>query len=291
MKQHIENLVQQALKTLQESGELSAIPAFVQIDPTKDKQHGDFASNIALVLAKSAQKKPREMAERILQVLPASPKVQKIEIAGPGFINFFLAPTAMTDVVKQILIQKEEYGRCKIGREKQVIVEFLSSNPTGPLHVGHGRHAAFGDVVSNLLDEVGFKTFREYYVNDAGRQMDILAISIWLRYLALCGEHIDFPANAYRGEYVVSIAQAIFEMHKKHFYASADDVFTGLPPDEPQGGDKEIYIDAVIARAKELLSDKYQAVFDLGLENIMTDTRDDMIESIVHYDKWFSERQ
>ncbi len=291
MKQHIENLVQQAIKQLQAMGELSEIPAYVQVEAAKDKQHGDFASNIALILAKSAQKKPREVAERILQVLPASPKLQKVEIAGPGFINFFLVPNAMSDVVNQILSQKEQFGRCKIGREKRVLVEFLSSNPTGPLHVGHGRHAAYGTVVCNLLDEVGFKTFREYYVNDAGRQMDILAASVWLRYLALCGENIEFPANAYRGEYVIDIAKTIHDLHQDHFRVSAKQVFADLPPDEPQGGDKEIYIDAVIERARKLLGDKYQIIFDLSLENIMVDIRNDMKEFGVHYDNWFSERQ
>jgi arginyl-tRNA synthetase len=291
MKQHIEGLIQQALKQLHDAGELPTVPPVVQIEAAKDKQHGDFASNIAMMSAKSAQKKPREMAERILQVLPTSPNVQKVEIAGPGFINFFLAANAMNEVVKQILIQKEQYGKSKIGREKRVIVEFLSSNPTGPLHVGHGRHAAFGAIICNLLDEVGFKTYREYYVNDAGRQMDILAASIWLRYLALCGEKIEFPANGYRGGYVIDIAKSMQDSQKDHFCVSAEKVFANLPPDEPQGGDKEIYIDAVIERAKQLLGDKYLAVFDLGLENIMADIRDEMVDFGVHYDNWFSERQ
>lgn len=170
MKQHIETLIHAALKTLQESGDLPEIPSFVLVEGTKDKQHGDFATNIALVMAKSAQKKPREVAERIMKALPASQYVRKTEVAGPGFINFFLTPDALSSVVAVILKEKEAYGRSKIGREKRVLVEFLSSNPTGPLHVGHGRGGAFGAVVSNLLDAVGFKTYREYYVNDAGRR-------------------------------------------------------------------------------------------------------------------------
>ena len=291
MKQHIESLVQIAVKQLQESGELPAIPAFIQIDITKDKQHGDFASNIALILAKPAQKKPRDIAERIIQALPPSPYVQKVEVAGAGFINFFLSTQALNDVVANIITEKETYGRCKMGRGKRILVEFLSSNPTGPLHVGHGRHAAFGAVISNLLDAVGFKAYREYYVNDAGRQMDILAVSVWLRYLAECGEAVVFPSNAYRGDYVIDIAKAIHEMHADHFHVSAQDVFTDLPADEPQGGDKEIYIDAVITRAKMRLGEKYEAIFDLGLENILADIRDDMTEFGVHFDHWFSERQ
>lgn len=291
MKQQIESLLQQAVKQLQEAGELPAIPAFIQVEPTKDKSHGDFASNIALVLAKPAQKKPREIAERILQVLPSSPHLEKVEIAGPGFINFFLSPQALNDIVARILAEKENFGRNKMGRGKRILLEFVSSNPTGPLHVGHGRHAAYGGVVANLLDAVGFKAYREYYVNDAGRQMDILAVSIWLRYLAHCDETIQFPANGYRGDYVVSIAQAIYDQHGKHFYVPAQKVFENLPLDEPQGGDKELYIDAVVVRAKQLLDGKYDAIFDLGLQNILADIREDLVEFGIVYDNWFSERQ
>jgi len=279
-----------AVKQLQESGELPAIPAFFQVDATRDKKHGDFAANVAMILAKPAQKKPRDIAEHIIQFLPASPYVQKVEVAGPGFINFFLSPQALTDVVARILAEKADYGRSKMGRSKRVLIEFLSSNPTGPLHVGHGRHAAFGAVVANLLDAVGFYVYREYYVNDAGRQMDILAVSVWLRYLAACGEAITFPANGYRGDYVVGIAQSVHSLHGSHFQVPAQAVFENLPPDEPQGGDKEIYIDAIVERAKQLLGDKYTAIYDLGLSNIVADMREDLAEFGVHYDNWFSER-
>lgn len=291
MKQHIENLIQTALKQLQETNGLSDALPPIQIDMTKDKQHGDFASNIAMVLAKAAKKNPRELAQRIISLLPASPYVQKTEVAGPGFINFFLTTDAMTQVVASVLSQKTEYGRSKMGREKRVLVEFLSANPNGPLHVGHGRGAAFGAVVSNLLDAVGFKTYREYYVNDAGRQMDILTVSIWLRYLALCGEDITFPVNAYRGNYVIDIAKTIFSLHHNQFQVSAQQVFSDLPLDEPQGGDKEIYIDAMVQSVKGLLGDKYEVMFNLGLENMLADIRDDLAGFGVHYDNWFSERQ
>ena len=214
MKEHIEHLVKMALKQLQDSGALPAIPAFIQIENTKDKAHGDFASNIALVLAKPAEKKPRDIATMVIQALPASPLVEKIEIAGPGFINFFLKTEALYEIVPRILQEKLEFGRRKIGREKKVIVEFVSSNPTGPLHVGHGRHAAFGEAICKLLDAVGFNIYREYYVNDAGRQMDILAASIWFRYLTLNGENVTFPANGYRGEYIIDIARQLKEKHQ-----------------------------------------------------------------------------
>ena len=290
MKQHIEQLIQSALNEVQSAKGLSDVPAIVQVENTKDKSHGDFASNIAMVLAKPMQMKPRDIAELIVRALPESDYVQKVEIAGPGFINFFLSPRALLDVVPTILTQKENFGRCTIGRGKKVLVEFVSSNPTGPLHVGHGRHGAFGSVVCNLLDAVGFKTYREYYVNDAGRQMDILATSIWLRYLGLCGEEIVLPANAYRGDYVVEISRALKNQYGEQFKFPSKQVFEALPPDEPQGGDKEIYIDAVIERAKHLLGGNYAIVFDLGLESIIDDISNDLSEFGVQFDNWFSER-
>src|SRR3990167_4194649 len=178
MKSYIERLIQTALAKLQETGELPALPPSIQIDNTKDKQHGDFATNVAMMLAKSMQKKPREIAERIVQSLPAAAFVKKVEIAGPGFINFFLSEEALTGIIVKVLKDGRHFGRCEIGRKKRVLVEFLFLNPTGPLHVGHGRGAAFGMVVCHLLDAVGFDIYREYYVNDAGRQVDILTVSI-----------------------------------------------------------------------------------------------------------------
>lgn len=291
MKQHIEQLLKTALKQLEETDALPAMPAFIQVEATKDKQHGDFATNIALILAKPAQKKPREVAEQIINALPTSAQVQKIEIAGPGFINFFLSAQALYDIVPRILSEKASFARCKMGREKRVLVEFVSSNPTGPLHVGHGRHAAFGAVVCNLLDAVGFKVYREYYVNDAGRQMDILTVSIWLRYLSLCGENIIFPANAYRGDYIIDIARAVKDKHGTEMQVPAQQVMENLPLDEPQGGDKELYIDAVIERVKKILGVKYQIIFDEGLAGILADISDDLAEFGVQFDNWFSERQ
>lgn len=291
-KQHIEQLIHSALENLQKNNQLSVeIPA-IQVDATKDKQHGDFASNIALMLSKQAQRKPRELAELIIQAIPNSSQIKKVEIAGPGFINFFLAPEALFSVVSDIIAAGEKYGHKNIGQGKKVLVEFVSSNPTGPLHVGHGRHAAFGAVIADLLDVIGYKAHREYYVNDAGRQMDILTVSVWLRYLALCNEKIIFPANGYKGDYVVNIAEDLQAQHGNIFSVAAEKVFQNLPADEPQGGDKEIYIDAVIARAKELLGKEYfTALFDFSLTMILKDIREDLAEFGVHFDRWFSERE
>jgi arginyl-tRNA synthetase len=291
-KAHIEQLIQSALNELKNSGALTVDFPAIQIDGTKDKQHGDYASNIAMLLAKPAQRKPRELAEMIVKALPSSAQVSKVEIAGPGFINFFLTADAWHQVVSDIIAAGEKYGRTDIGKGKRVLVEFVSSNPTGPLHVGHGRHAAYGAVIADLLDAVGYKAFREYYVNDAGRQMDILAVSVWLRYLALCGEKIIFPANGYKGEYVVDVAHQLEKKFSRQFFIAAEKFFKDLPADEPQGGDKELYIDAVIARAKELLgAENYRRVFDMSLDSILTDIREDLAEYGVQFDRWASERE
>ncbi|MHB1948784.1 MAG: arginine--tRNA ligase [Gammaproteobacteria bacterium] len=290
-KQHIEQLIRSALLDLRNQEQLTVeIPA-IQIDNTKDKEHGDFATNIALVLAKQAQRKPRELAEIIVKALASSPSVTKVEIAGPGFINFFLAPEALYSTITDIIAAGEKYGHSNRGNGKRILIEFVSSNPTGPLHVGHGRHAAYGAVVADLLQTIGYNVHREYYINDAGRQMDILAASVWLRYLAVCGEEIVFPANGYKGDYVVSIAQELEKQYGKNFCIPVATVMQNLPLDEPEGGDKELYIDALIVRAKELLGeDKYRVVFDLALKSILKDIHDDLAQFGVHFDEWFSER-
>ncbi|HYQ91870.1 MAG TPA: arginine--tRNA ligase, partial [Candidatus Competibacteraceae bacterium] len=210
MKIQLQQLIEQALHGLRQTGHLSAttLPA-VTLERTRDRAHGDFASTVALALAKAARRKPRELAAAIVAALPATDWIDRIEIAGPGFINFFLAPLAYHQVIKDILQQGEAYGRSSLGAGKRVQVEFVSANPTGPLHVGHGRGAAFGATVANLLEAVGFQVHREYYVNDAGRQMNILAASVWLRYLELCDEIVPFPANGYKGGYVREIAAVL----------------------------------------------------------------------------------
>jgi arginyl-tRNA synthetase len=291
-KQQIEQLIQTALTTLKQAGTFVVDAPRIQIDATKDKQHGDFASNIALILAKQAGCKPRELAEKIVAALPASSQVTKVEIAGPGFINFFLSTSAFYSVITDILSAGKNYGRSQVGNGKRILIEFVSSNPTGPLHVGHGRHAAYGAVVSDLLAAIGYDVYREYYVNDAGRQMDILTASVWLRYLQLNDETLNIPANAYRGEYVIDIARALKTKYGHKFVAATSDIFENLPPDEPEGGDKEIYIDAFIARAKTLLGEaSYQALLAHTLDMILADIRNDLQEFGVQYQNWFSERE
>ncbi|HEC15340.1 MAG TPA: arginine--tRNA ligase [Sedimenticola sp.] len=295
MKAQIQQLVSQALERLAADGALPAgrIPQPV-IERTRDAAHGDFACNVAMVLAKVARCRPRDLAEKVVAALPDSRRVARVEIAGPGFINFFLAPEAYRELVPEILHQGHDFGRSRIGAGKRVQVEFVSANPTGPLHVGHGRGAAYGAAVADLLEAVGFEVHREYYVNDAGRQMDILATSVWLRYLGLCGETFSFPSNGYRGDYVLDIAATLHQEHGDDYRHSAAEVFADLPPDEtPQqpDGDKEAHIDALIERARHLLGDiRYRYVFELGLNNILDDIREDLEEFGVCYEKWYSER-
>jgi len=292
MKDQIAQLIQHALDALKQQSVLDAdISPVIKIDRTRDKQHGDFASNIAMMLAKAAGCNPRELARQIIECLPDSADIAKAEIAGPGFINFYLVSGSYQQVIGEILDKAEDYGRSDIGKGKSVQVEFVSANPTGPLHVGHGRGAAYGASVADLLAAMGFNVHREYYVNDAGRQMDILAASVWLRYLELSGEEIRFPVNGYKGDYVWDIAATLHRENADAFRHSRESVFIGLPPDEPEGGDKEQYIDAVIARARELLGDKvYAQIFDLGLNTILAEIKTDLEAFGVVYQDWYSER-
>ena len=292
MKHEIKTLLTQAISSLKSSEVLPEdLETNIQITRTKDKSHGDFACNIALMLAKPLGKNPRELAQQLIDALPANSSVEKVDIAGPGFINFFLSQNSTLSVIDDILKQKETYGLSNIGAGRSVQVEFVSANPTGPLHVGHGRGAAYGATVADLLEAVGFNVHREYYVNDDGRQMDILATSLWLRYLQLYQIDIPFPSNGYKGDYVIDIARNLQAKHDQNLVHPLSAVMDDIPADEPNGGNKETHIDALISRCKLLLGDdSYEQVFNEGLNTILADIRDDLESFGVHYDKWYSER-
>ncbi|MGD8795703.1 MAG: arginine--tRNA ligase [Thiohalophilus sp.] len=292
MKAKLQALVSQAVDALRADGTLpDDVAPTILIERTRDASHGDLACNIAMLLAKPARAKPRDLAEKIVAALPTDAAVSKVEIAGPGFINFFLSQDAFHAVVPQILDAGEAFGHSTVGNDKRVQIEFVSANPTGPLHVGHGRGAAYGAAVADLLAAAGFDVHREYYVNDAGRQMDILAASVWLRYLELAGEELEFPANAYKGDYVWDIAAKLHRENGDKFRHAWKVIRQPLPADEPQGGDKEEYIDAIIAQAKQYLGDEdYRFVFDAGLNYILEDIRDDLAQFGIAYEEWFSER-
>lgn len=292
MKVTAELLIKQSLDALQQSGDLPEDLTYeIKIDRSRDSNHGDFATNIALMLAKASGLPPRKLAELIVNNIPQHALVERLEIAGPGFINFFMRATELAQVISTAIKEGENFGNSKIGQGQKVIVEFVSANPTGPLHVGHGRGAAFGATLSNLLSAAGYDVSREYYVNDAGRQMSILAVSVWLRYLSLLAEPVIFPANGYRGEYVNEIAEEVRKAYGDKYVKGWDKVAQDLPPDEPEGGDKEQYIDALIFRAKDLLGESGFALFHkYALDSVLADIKDDLAEFGVEFDCWFSEQ-
>ncbi len=290
MKQQLEQLLAAALAALDGTLAATAEARAATVERSRDPCHGDFATNIALRLAKAARSNPRALAQRIVAALPPSPLVLRAEIAGAGFINFFLSPAAYGHELAEIHQRAERYGHASLGHGERVLVEFVSANPTGPLHVGHGRQAAYGATLANILAAVGFDVTREYYINDAGRQVDILAVSAWMRYLESCGEVLPFPENGYRGDYVQDIAAIIRGAEGGSLRRPAASVLAGLPADAP-AGDKEIYIDALIGRARELIGrEAFQRVLELALDAMLSDIRDDLEQFGVRFDRWYSEQ-
>ena len=290
MKDQLQDLIKKCIQDLISKGILIEMPPNVRLDHTKDNSHGDYATNIALMLSKQAKMKPVDLAKIIVDQLEESSFINKIEIAGPGFINFFISDESSSSVVSEIIDQGALYGSSEIGQGKKVLLEYVSANPTGPLHVGHGRGAAYGATISNLLRAVGFKVDNEYYVNDAGRQMDILAVSIYLRYLSLCGENLRFPDNGYQGQYIKDIAQVIYESSGEEFYKKLDLIFANVSKDGSEGGDKESHIDGLIENSKSILGDSFRAIFQVGIESILGGIKSDLSEFGVVFEKWFSEQ-
>ena len=279
----IAGLIQRALEQLV----LAGTTARIQLDRPKQAQHGDFACNIAMLLAKELRGNPRAIAQKILDALPASPDLEKAEIAGAGFINLFLTERYKQQVVGRVIAAGSRYGSNNTGQGRKTQVEFVSANPTGPLHVGHGRGAAYGASVASILSTAGFAVSREYYVNDAGRQMDILALSTWLRYLELGGETVGFPPNAYQGDYVRDMAAELRKADGARYHrtwsqasACAADV----------GADPERHLDDLIANAKQLLDADFDRVHRHALDTQLNDCREDLAEFGVSFDRWFSER-
>ena len=265
-----------------------ALDAEILVERPKQASHGDFASNLAMQLARRLKKNPREIAQKILDALPASSLIEKVEIAGAGFINFTLTQSASTDVIADVLAQGDDFGRITLGAGRKVQVEFVSANPTGPLHVGHGRGAAYGASLANVLDFAGFKVTREYYVNDAGRQMDILAVSTWLRYLDLQGVTIPFPPNAYQGDYVREMAQELIRDHHQQFRREAAQVLTDVPSIDATNPD--VHLDALIAAGKNMLGTGWELVHGVVLKNQLDGCQQDLFDFGVTFDRWFSEQ-
>jgi arginyl-tRNA synthetase len=293
VKSQLTSLLQQALDSVAPG----AAETPIHLERPRDPTHGDFATNLAMQLAKALKKNPREIAQQLLNELPVSVLVQKAEIAGAGFINFTLDPTAKTNAVRAVLVEGENYGRLTVGGWQKVQVEFVSANPTGPLHVGHGRGAAYGASLASLLTFAGWDVTREYYVNDAGRQMDILGLSTWLRYLEQNGIDVPFLPNAYQGDYVRDMAKQMTAAHGQKYVRPAAAVLANTPglPDASRADDeakrqRDHHLDALIANAKELLGADWTYVHQHALSEQLADGRDDLEEFGVHFDVWFSEQ-
>ncbi len=291
-REHITGLLQAALATV--APEHAETP--IHLERPKQADHGDFATNLPMQLARALKLAPRAIAERIVQALPASPEVSEVSIAGAGFINFKLNSGAKTRIVSSVLAQAANFGRSQLGSNAKVLVEFVSANPTGPLHVGHGRGAAYGASLSDLLAFAGWDVTREYYVNDAGRQMDILAVSTWIRYLDQHGVTIDYPPNAYQGDYVRDMARQLTSAHGDKYVRAQAAVLEGTPglPDASRADDdaktqREMHLDALIANGKTLLGEDWPYVHQHALSEQLADGRDDLNAFGVHFQNWFSE--
>ena len=254
----------------------------IVLERPRNAGHGDFSCSVALQLAKQLKSKPRDIAAKLVAALPPLACLAKTEIAGAGFINFFLKRSYKQQAVNRVLAAGSGYGTGQFGRRKQVQVEFVSANPTGPLHVGHGRGAAYGASLANVLAAAGFDVAREYYVNDAGRQMDILALSTWLRYLEEGGKAVAFPPNAYQGDYVRGMARKLREKHTNRFDKGV--------PTAPEGTDEEARLDALIRAAKTALAADFAVIHGVALAEQLADCRSDLAEFGVAFDRWFSEQ-
>ena len=259
----------------------------VVLERPKSADHGDYACNVAMQLAKPLRRNPREIAAGIVSALPESDLLYKAEVAGAGFINLHLDPGVRQQIVPAILDAGSNYGRLSVGKQEKIQIEFVSANPTGPLHVGHGRGAAYGASLANVLDAAGFVVTREYYVNDAGRQMDILALSTWLRYLEVAGQNPAFPANGYQGDYVRAMAASIYQQHAARYVHAVEQLYLDVPAAEI---DAEAYLDALISNAKNVLGPDYSYIHDFALTEQLGDCRNDLLEFGVDFDVWYSEK-
>lgn len=294
------DLFNQAILHLKNTCQIGDVNPKIMLSRPKDPQHGDFSCNVAMMIAKSVGKNPKDIAQLIVNNLPKDKLIADAQVAGAGFINVFLNADAKFAVLDSIYAQKDDFGKSTINHGKKIQVEFVSANPTSSLHVGHGRGAAVGASLANLLSATGYEVHREYYVNDAGRQMDILAVSTFLRYLQLCGHTLVFPSNGYQGDYVNDIAKTIFDKHGNAFAKNTQDIYQNVSPDavfEIQNGekiqlsgDKEAHIDGLIDNAKTQLGEHYNLFHQTALSVILDDIHDDLAQFGVVFDDWFSEK-
>ncbi|MFN9491311.1 MAG: arginine--tRNA ligase [Betaproteobacteria bacterium] len=285
-------LIEQAIAGIVPAGATASI----QLERPKQAQHGDFACNIAMQLAKPLRNNPRAIAQQIIAALPVSPDLEKAEIAGAGFINLFLTNSYKQRVVSRVLAAGEAYGCGSLGAGRRIQVEFVSANPTGPLHVGHGRGAAYGASLAAILAAAGFDVQREFYVNDAGRQMDILMVSVWMRYLEAAEIAVSFPPNGYQGEYVRQRAAELRAAAGTSLEREAATVERDLPQAQGDESDAELEtlhenrMDGLIVNMKALLGSAFQDAYARVLERQLDECRDVLERFGVTFDRWFSEQ-
>ena len=280
------NQLRVAIASVLKEMELDVSLERIVLDRPKSSDHGDYACNIAMQIARELKRNPREVASQVVSRLSADTLIKKSEIAGPGFINLFLSDSCHQGVIQEVLKAGSNFGRSSIGQGQHIQVEFVSANPTGPLHVGHGRGAAYGASIANLLEAAGYAVSREYYVNDAGRQMDILAASTWLRYLELFGHKVPFPSKGYQGDYVSMMAADIKAQDGSRY--NLDSIESKV--DWEKGNDDEQIIDRWIELAKTHLGASYRVIHSYVLKQQLGQCRAELTAFGVDFDCWFSEQ-
>jgi len=289
MKEELKKSLHEALGSLGKEQNVDLTKVKIEVKENKEKEFGDFSSNLALALSKLFSKPPRDIAEMLLKELGEKDFIDRMEIAGPGFINFFLSHASRTEILKTINKEKNQFGfGTKKKAEKQsVLIEYVSSNPTGPLHVGHGRGAAFGSVLASILKATGHEVDEEYYVNDQGRQTEILSLSVWLRYLEIFNQVGLFPNNCYQGAYIESLAKELKNNKDKALCIDKEiekelSQLLSLDLTEEE-------LDGLITRSKEILEEGFEEIKIFALEYILRSIEGDLQTFGVKHNKWFKE--
>lgn len=308
LKEKIKTALEKVLSDLVQENILLQSDFIIKIDTPREKSLGDFSSNVAMILAKKNNLHPIDLAiiisNRIKFLTENENLFKKIDVVNPGFINFYVNQDSKYSILESVLKDGDAFGWSTIGNGKNINIEFVSANPTGPLHVGHGRGAVYGSALASVLKNAGYNVTSEYYVNDAGRQMDILTTSVWIRYMSLNGVHFKFPSNGYKGEYIIEIAlELVLKSSYKFVPSSIMNDFTNFTcffdnayPDEVLdengnilSGDKEKHIDSLIEILKLSLNEKYNEILNYVLNSILNGIKKDLLDMNASFDNWFHE--
>ena len=284
MKDNIKKTLSEILEDLYSQVEPEIKNLKISIQDNKEKEHGDLATNIAMVLAKPLKKNPKEIAEEIKQNFVLDEKIIKIEVAGPGFLNFFLSKDSHGEILEQIKKENKDFGKSG-SKQSKVLIEYVSSNPTGPLHVGHGRGAVFGSVLSSLLEEAGFEVDQEYYVNDFGRQMNILATSVWIRYCQLFSSEIKMMQQGYKGDYLLPVAKKLKDEKSDSLFKIEESLIEKLNSEDQD----DEFTDQLVESLRVILKEEFQYIRELALSEILHLIKADLEQCGVHHNAWFSE--